>query len=157
MPKTNIAALVSEAVAPAVADCGVELWDVQYIKEGPDRVLRITIDRDGGVNIDDCERVHRAVDPIIESLDPIAEQYCLEVSSPGLGRRLTKDSHFAKFIGSDVEVRLIRADENGVKTFKGRLAAVSAGSVVIAADETERAFDRSRISYVKLCDDENLF
>lgn len=157
MAKQNIASAVYAAVEPVVTGCGLLLWDVQYFKEGADRILLITIDKPGGVSINDCETVHRAIDPIIDEMDPIQESYCLSVSSPGLGRRLTKPEHFDRFIGETVILRLIRADETGCKEYRGELRSCDDDRIVLFDGAETRDFVRKSVSFVKLCDDENLF
>ena len=109
--KKNIAGLVSEIALPLAKEFGYDLWDVEYVKEGADMILRITIDTDaeGGITIDDCEKMHRAIDPLLDELDPIEESYMLSVSSPGVERELTKPMHYEKMKGSEVEVRLYAA------------------------------------------------
>ena len=99
----------------------------------------------------------RAVDPVIDAADPIAESYFLEVGSPGLGRRLTRPEHFAQYQGQKVAARLIRPDEAGRREYAGPLAAFEGGRVTIAAPEGEKTFELASASYVKLCDDEDLF
>ena len=96
--KKNIAGLVSEIALPLAKEFGYDLWDVEYVKEGADMILRITIDTDaeGGITIDDCEKMHRAIDPLLDELDPIEESYMLSVSSPGVERELTKPMHYEK-------------------------------------------------------------
>lgn len=120
--KKNIAGLVSEIALPLAKEFGYDLWDVEYVKEGADMILRITIDTDaeGGITIDDCEKMHRAIDPLLDELDPIEESYMLSVSSPGVERELTKPMHYAKMAGSEVEVRLYAAVD-GTKVFRGEL------------------------------------
>lgn len=157
MAKSNIASQVFSTIRPTVESCGVTLWDVQYVKEGADRYLRITIDKENGVSIDDCERVHRAVDPVIDALDPIAESYYMEVASPGLGRRLTRPEHFAAKTGQTVAVRLIRPDETGTRDWRGSLLPCEGDSLRVLTETGERAAALSAVSYVRLCDDEDLF
>ena len=84
--RKSVALHVRELVAPTADELGLKLWDVEYVKEGADYVLRITIDSDEGITIDDCERFHRAIDPVIDEDDPIENSYKLEVSSPGVAR-----------------------------------------------------------------------
>ena len=118
MPKgksKNTVAEVTELVQPIIEEMGLELWNVQYVKEGAMWYLRIFIDKDSGVSIDDCERVTRAIDAPLDELDPIEGNYTLEVSSPGVERELILDRHFDSFLGAPVMVRLIRPDENGRK------------------------------------------
>ena len=96
--RKSVALHVRELVAPTADELGLKLWDVEYVKEGADYVLRITIDSDEGITIDDCERFHRAIDPVIDEDDPIENSYKLEVSSPGVERVLTRPEHFEEFL-----------------------------------------------------------
>ena len=134
--KKNVAATVTELVSETVAANGCELWDVEYVKEGADWHLRVTIDREGGVGIDDCERVHRAIDPILDEADPIEGFYYLEVSSPGIERELKTDRHLSASVGSLCEARLF-APLNGTKSVTGRLAAYDPDSVTLTPDGGE--------------------
>jgi len=134
--KKNVAATVTELVSDTVKANGCELWDVEYVKEGADWHLRITIDREGGVGIDDCERVHRAIDPILDEADPIEGFYYLEVSSPGIERELKTDRHLAASVGALCEARLF-APLNGTKIVTGRLAAYDPDSVTLTPDGGE--------------------
>ena len=99
--RKSVALHVRELVAPTADELGLKLWDVEYVKEGADYVLRITIDSDEGITIDDCERFHRAIDPVIDEDDPIENSYKLEVSSPGVERVLTRPEHFEAMKGED--------------------------------------------------------
>ncbi len=126
--KKNVSALVWDLVAPVADELGYSIWDVEYVKEGSTMILRITIDVDTeeGITIEDCERMHRAIDPIIDEADPIEEAYNLEVSSPGVERLLTRAEHFAAMAGAEVEVRLFAALPDrpaigGSKVFTGIL------------------------------------
>ncbi len=125
--RKNIAETVRELIAPTADSLGYLLWDVEYVKEGADMILRVTIDSDEGISLDDCERMTRAIDPILDEADPIDESYNLEVSSPGIERTLTRPDHFVKMAGSEVEIRLFAplaelADvTGGTKTVHGTL------------------------------------
>lgn len=134
--KKNVAATVTELVSDTVKANGCELWDVEYVKEGADWHLRITIDREGGVGIDDCERVHRAIDPILDEADPIEGFYYLEVSSPGIERELKTDLHLSVSVGTLCEARLF-APLNGTKSVQGRLTAYDSESVTLTPDGGE--------------------
>lgn len=131
--KKNIAGTVTDLIAETVAGNGCELWDVEYVKEGADWHLRVTIDREGGVGIDDCERVHRAIDPILDEADPIEGSYYLEVSSPGIERELKTDAHLAACAGALSEARLF-APLNGTKSVVGRLTAFDGETVTLTPD-----------------------
>lgn len=149
--------IVEEIVRPVVEDLGLRLWDVRFEKEGPDWYLRILIERDTPLDTDTCEDVTRAIDPLLDEADPIEQSYYLEVGSPGLGRRLTRDEHFARYLGEKVAVRLIRPDENGSRDYEGELKAFENGNVTIKTPEGDVTVPLAAASYVKLCDDEDLF
>ena len=97
--------LVTEFAQPVVEANGCRLWDVEFVREGSERYLRVYIDKDGGIDIEDCERIHRALDPILDEKDPIAESYHFEVCSAGLERALKRPGDFAQFMGSRVLVK----------------------------------------------------
>ena len=118
--------LIAEPLADSL---GFFLWDVEYVKEGGRRVLRITIDSEEGITIDDCEKMHRALDTLLDEADPIEEAYYLEVSSPGIERELKCDMHIDACEGWDVEVKLY-APLDGAKTFKGKLLPLGDGGEV---------------------------
>ena len=132
--KKNVAATGTERVADTVAANGCELWDVEYVKEGADWHLRVTIDREGGVGIDDCERVHRAIDPILDEADPIEGFYYLEVSSPGIERELKTDRHLAASVGTLCEARLF-APLNGTKSVTNLYVSVAGEGVMEAVED----------------------
>ncbi len=118
--KKNIAGVVEELILPTVNELGYDLWDVVFEKEGSEWYLRITIDLFEGITIDDCEKVHRAIDPLLDEADPIEGSYRLEVSSPGIERELRLPRHVAEFTGTDetVEIRFF-APRNGQKSMTG--------------------------------------
>ena len=119
--KSGIAARVAKLVKDAVEECGVSLWDVEFVKEGPDHNLVIYIDRPEGVSLTDCEMVNDAVEPIIDEADPIEGSYYLEISSPGLERELKTPEHIKAFLGTEVTVKLFKALD-GTKTLHGILS-----------------------------------
>ena len=143
--KKNVRDTVREAIEPTVTSLGYRIWDVTYSKIGADYHLEITIDSDEGIYIDDCERVHRAIDPILDECDPIEGFYYLEVSSPGLEREIRTEEHILHCIGMAVEAKLFTA-KDGRKTVMGVLTAYSDGEVVIAEDGAEVRLPRSEIS-----------
>lgn len=118
--KKNIRDTVKEAILPTVEALGYRLWDVTYTKIGADYHLEITIDSDTGVGIEDCERVHRAIDPVLDECDPIEGFYYLEVSSPGVERELRCEDHILASLGARVQAALF-APRNGSKTIRGTL------------------------------------
>ena len=116
----NIASAVREIVTPVADEMGFFIWDVEFVKEGADKYLRVTLDNEEGININDCEAFHRAIDPLLDEADPISESYILEVSSPGIERELKYPEHIDACEGWDVEVKLY-APKNGTKQFRGVL------------------------------------
>ncbi len=116
----NVTAAVTELITPVVNENECLLWDVEFVREGARKILRVTIDKENGVTIDDCERVHRAIDPILDEADPIEDAYYLEVTSPGVERALTKPWHIKSYVGEKVDVKLYAAID-GQKSFCGVL------------------------------------
>ena len=142
--KKGIKDTVREAIAPTVEELGYSIWDVTYSKIGADYHLEITIDSEQGINIDDCERVHRAIDPILDECDPIEVFYYLEVSSPGVERELRTEEHITLSIGEKVEAKLFAA-KDGKKSIVGILVGYEDGEVVSDSDGEVR-IPRSEIS-----------
>ena len=143
--KKTVRETVREAIEPTVRELGYMIWDVTYSKIGADYHLEITIDSERGIGIDDCERVHRAIDPILDECDPIEGFYYLEVSSPGIERELRTDEHIAACIGETVEAKLF-APKDGRKTVLGILESYTDGVVVIKEGEAQISLPRSEIS-----------
>ena len=136
-------------LAPIMERTGFELVDVEYVKEGSDYFLRAYIDKEEGVNINDCEAVSRALSDALDQEDFIPDAYILEVSSPGLGRTLKKDRHLEKSIGEDVEIKLFKALD-GCKEFEGELVGFDSESITVLADGAEKKFLRSDIAIIRL-------
>lgn len=152
MAKQNTVQRVEEIVKPFADELGLQLWDIKFAKEGSDWYLRIFIDKDGGVSIDDCVDLTHAITKPLDEADPISQSYMLEVSSPGVERELTKDEHFEKFIGSPVMLRLIRAVD-GVRDFKGVMTSYENKKITVKLiDDSEVTFDKKETTYVKLDD-----
>ena len=151
------AATVENLVRPTIESMGLRLWDVRFEKEGPDWFLRVLIDRDTPLDTDTCEEVSRAIDPILDEADPISQSYYLEVGSPGLGRRLNRPEHFAQLTGQKCLAHLIRPDAKGRREISGKLLGLENGSVTLETEEGPVTFALDAASYVKLCDDEDLF
>jgi ribosome maturation factor RimP len=143
---TGIAPLVESLVTPTVNELGFEVWDVEYVKEGADWYLRITIDSPDGIDLEACEKVHRAIEVIIDEADPIEDFYYLEVSSPGIERTLKKKEHYYVCIGESVEVRLFAPDANGKKAYKGVLCGADDNSVAIDVDGETVTLEYSAIA-----------
>ena len=135
---------------PITEDAGVEIYDVVYVKEGSDWYLRAYIDKGGGVTIEDCEKVSRAVSEAMDREDFIPDAYILEVSSPGLGRALKKDKHLARSMGEEVEIRTYKPIEKQ-KEFSGILRDFDAESITIEPEEgTNIKFARSDVALIRL-------
>lgn len=133
-----------------IESLGLTLWDVRFVKEGASWYLRVFIDKEDGINIDDCTDVSHLIDPIIDEADPINVSYYLEVCSPGLERELSEPWHFERYIGKAVKVKLIRPRDNK-KEFLGVLTAYD-GGVTINDGEAELRFEKNEIVNVRLDD-----
>lgn len=143
----------TEALLTPIAEaCGVEIYDVEYVKEGADWYLRAYIDKADGVNIQDCENVSRALSDALDKDDFIEDAYILEVSSPGLGRTLKKDKHFEKSLGCEVELKTYKAIDK-VKEFSGVLKAYDATSITLEIEGEEKVFAKSDVALVRLAFD----
>ncbi len=142
----KVSDLTADLAAPIAAAQGCTLWDVEYVKEAGTWFLRVYIDKEGGVSINDCEAVSRPLSDKLDEVDPIEGSYVLEVSSAGADRALKKPEHFAAFLGSEVEVRLYRA-RDGKKEFVGVLAGYENGDVLL---EGGLRFEKKEIAQVRL-------
>ena len=145
----KITDIVTEFAKPIVEANGCELWDVEYVREGSERYLRLYLDTEGGVDINDCEKVHRAVDPVLDEKDPIAESYHFEVCSAGLERALKRPSDFARFMDSPILVKLYRP-RNGLKEIPGILRGYEDGCVTVEAGKETITFTKSEVALVRL-------
>lgn len=145
----KIAELVWQLAEPSVIANGCTLWDVEYVREGGEWYLRLYIDKDGGVDIDDCEAISRAVDPILDEKDPIPDSYRFEVCSAGLERTLKRPSDFARFIGEPVLVKLYRP-RDGQKEFAGVLTGYRDGDVSVTVGKNDYTFEKSEVALVRL-------
>lgn len=142
-----------ELIMPVIEQNRFELVDVEFVKEGSSWYLRLYVDKEGGITIDDCETVSRAMSDILDREDYIEESYILEVSSPGLGRPLKKDKDFVRSIGSEVEIRLYKPIEKQ-KEFTGFLKSFDKDNVVIELEDgSEKSFLRSDIALIRLAFD----
>ena len=140
---------VADFVTPIVEENGCKLWDVEYVREGSERFLRLYIDKTGGVSIDDCEAIARAVDPILDEKDPIPESYHFEVCSAGLERALKRPSDFQQFMNEPVLVKLYRP-RNGLKEIPGILRGYEDGCVTVEAGKETITFTKSEVALVRL-------
>lgn len=151
--KENYEQKTEEILLPIMEEYGFELVDVEYVKEGSTWYLRAYIDKPGGIDINDCEKVSRRLSDLLDEKDYIADAYILEVSSPGLGRPLKKEKDFKRSMGEEVEIRTYRMIDKQ-KEFTGVLTGYDADTVTIAMeDETEKTFDRSDIALIRLAFD----
>ena len=146
----NAADRVFSLIKETVESLGVELWDVRFVKEGASWYLRVFIDKEEGITIDDCTDVSHAIDPVIDEADPIDKSYYLEVCSCGLERELVKPEHFKKVLGETVKVKLYKAID-GVKEFTGTLLS-SEENLVLDVDGEKIEFSLKDISKANLCD-----
>jgi len=143
---TDLTAKLSE---PVVTALGCTLWDVEYVKEAGSYYLRVYIDKEGGISINDCEAVSRALSDLLDEADPIAEAYTFEVSSAGADRILRTAEHFSAFLGEMVELRLYKA-KDGMKSVVGILSAYDDGDVTLIMDEKAAPFTKQEIAQVRL-------
>ena len=146
---SRITEQVAALARPVVEDEGCSLWDVEYVREAGSWYLRIYIDKEGGVGIDDCERVSRRLDPILDEADPIPDSYVFEVGSAGAERELKRPGDFEQFMGSEVEVKLYQPID-GSKSFVGTLMGYDSGAVTVHSGQTERRFEKAQVAQVRL-------
>ena len=145
MIKKNIAGVVTDLVSPVADEMGIILWDVEYVKEGSKKILRITIDSEEGIDINTCEKFHRTIDPMLDEADPIEESYYLEVTSPGIEREIKTDAHIEMCRGEKVEVKLY-APKNNSKLYTGTLLGTNDGKVVIEFNGENIEFEKNEIA-----------
>ena len=143
--KKSVRDTVREAILLTVEELGYRIWDITYSKIGADYHLEITIDNDEGINIDDCERVHRAIDPILDECDPIEGFYYLEVSSPGIERELRTEEHISLSVGQKVEAKLF-TQKDGRKSVTGILSSFEDGKITLVADFGEIILEKADIA-----------
>ena len=146
MIKKNVVGVVTELVSPVADEMGIIVWDVEFVKEGSKKILRITIDSEEGIDINTCETFHRTIDPMLDEADPIDESYYLEVTSPGIEREIKTDEHIEMCLGEKVELKLY-APKNGSKAYTGILQGLSdEGKVIIDINGESVDFDKKEIS-----------
>ena len=150
--KGNTVSRVTEIVEPYAKELGLDLWDIRFVKESTDWYLRIFIDKEGGISIDDCVDLTHAITKPLDEADPISQSYTLEVSSPGVERELVTDSHFEKYVGSPVMLRLIRPIDK-VRDFSGVLSSYNNGELTVTLENGESiSVNKKETSFVKLDD-----
>ncbi len=150
--KPNVVSVVRSIAEPVAENLGFRLWDVRFVKEGASWYLRVFIDKDGGIDINDCVDMTHALNDPLDEADPIEVSYCLEVSSPGVERDLTRDEHFEAMNGRKIKLRLIRPDENKQRDFSGILKSYADGNITVDTGEGERIFVKKETAWVKLDD-----
>ncbi len=145
----KVTEIVAELAAPVAAEFGCELWDTEYVREAGQWFLRLYLDKDGGVDILDCENVSRKVSDLLDEADPIEGSYIFEVSSAGAERQLKRPSDFEKFLGSPVLLKTYQ-NRDGRKEFPGVLKAYDGGAVVLEMGKQELRFEKNEIAMVRL-------
>lgn len=140
---------VEKLIKNKIEDVGCELYDVEYLKDGTDYILRIYIDKPDGISINDCEKVNDAISDLLDKADLIKRQYFLEVSSPGIERVLKKDKHLEKAIGESIQIKLFKKDDNNKKEYIGILKSFDDKSIHIELQEGEFLIDRKNIAHIK--------
>lgn len=150
MKKKRVVDVVADIVAPFAKTQGMELVDVEFVKEGPYRYLRVTIDKEEGVSLDDCQLVSQHLNSKLDTIDPIEEQYFLEVTSPGVERQLKKDQDFERFKGREVQLKLYQPFE-GQKVINGILLGLVDDNIMIKNEAMgEVQIPKSKVSVAKL-------
>ena len=139
---------IEQLVKDPIEKLGYSLYDVEYVKEGPEYYLRIYIDKESGIDLNDCEKVSNEINEIVDKADYIKEQYYLEVSSPGIERKLRKDKHLEQNISKNVEIKLFKKDNNGKKEYTGKLKAFNQEEIIIETNK-EIAIERKNIAQIK--------
>ncbi len=148
----NTVAAVWEIAKPVAEQLGLDIWDIRFVKEGADWFLRIFIDKEGGISIEDCENMSRAIDKPLDEADPIEQSYCLEVSSPGIERELVRDAHFEACKGEKIKVKLIRAVD-GQRDFGGILEDFDGHAITLRLEDgSAMVIDKKEASKIKLDD-----
>ena len=145
----KVTELVASFAQPIVEAHGCQLWDVEYVREGDQRFLRIYLDKETGVDINDCEAISRAMDPLLDEADPIAESYHFEVCSAGLERALKRPGDFERFMGSAITVKLYRP-RNGLKEIPCVLSGYENGKITVTAGKETITFEKSEVALVRL-------
>ena len=148
----NTISKVWKIAEPIAIELGLEIWDIKFVKEGAEHYLRIFIDKEEGVCIDDCVDMTHAINDPLDEADPIDCSYCLEVSSPGIERQLSRPEHYEKMMGERIKVRLIKANDN-LRDFNGVLNSFDNGQITLILDNgEEKVIDKKQTSWVKLDD-----
>ena len=139
---------IYEMVKPISDELNYEIYHIEYVKENGEYYLRIYIDKESGIDLNDCEKVSNEINEILDKADYIKEQYYLEVSSPGIERKLRKDKHLEQNISKNVEIKLFKKDNNGKKEYIGKLKAFNQEEIIIETDK-EITIERKNIAQIK--------
>ena len=150
--KLNTSAFCEQIAKPVLEELGIFLWDVRFEKEGSGWFLRYYVDKDGGIDISDCEKFARAISPLLDGADPIDQSYCLEVSSPSIERELVKQWHFELYYGKQVTVRYFRA-KDGVREIVGTLISHDVTATVLQVEGEEVSVLKAEAASIKVFDD----
>lgn len=146
---SKITDAVTALAVPAAEALGLEIWDVEYVREAGQWFLRVYIDKEGGVSIQDCEALSKALDPLLDEADPIPDSYVFEVSSAGAERELKRPGDFEQFMGHEAEVKTYKP-VNGSKAFVGTLAGYADGAVTLRVGAENMTFEKNQIALVRL-------
>lgn len=150
MKKSEIVDRVEKMVTAITDEKGYEMVDVEYVKEAGQFYLRVVVDKEGGISLNECEEVSRELSPKLDENDFIKENYYLEVSSPGIDRALKRDKEFVKYKGRDVEIKLYKAID-GVKQFEGELVGLDEeNNIVVIINNEEMKFNRKDVAIIRL-------
>ncbi|MBF7082368.1 ribosome maturation factor RimP [Desulfallas sp. Bu1-1] len=149
MKKSKVVQEIEEIISPVLDDMGIELVDIQYLKEGGRWILRIFIDQPGGVGLEDCQSVSERIDPLLDEKDPIPQSYYLEVSSPGLDRPLKKLADFERFAGKEVNVTTY-VPVNGKRKFKGKLITASSHAIILETGGNDVEIPMEQVASARL-------
>ena len=148
----NTVAAVWALAEPLAQQLGLTLWDIRFVKEGASWYLRVFVEQEGGVSVDDCVAMSHALDGPLDETDPIEQNYYLEVSSPGLERELTRDEHFQALLGARIKVRLIRPVDQ-VRDFTGELLSFDNGAITLLLENgTQMQLQKKEASWIRLDD-----
>ena len=140
---------VTQLAQPVAEELGLEIWDVEYVREAGQWYLRIYIDKDGGISINDCEAMSRTLDPLLDEADPIQEAYVFEVCSAGAERELKRERDFERYMGTLVEVKHYQP-VNGAKSHVGKLAGYDSGAVTLDINGKTVSFEKAQVAQVRL-------
>ena len=150
----GVTAAVRAIAEPLAEELGFFIWDVEYVREGSRWVLRITIDSEEGIDIEDCEKMHRAIDPVLDEADPIDQAYTLEVSSPGLGRQIKNETQAEYCKGLEVNVKLYAPDEKGRRVLRGVLHEYADGKLMLETADGDVTLETKKAAKISLADDD---